>query len=61
MMKRVFVLGLGMALATQASAQAPVQCAGGTTQDACQQAIDVFKLMAPQLGIAITGGNATLG
>lgn len=60
MMKRFLVLGLGMTFATQASAQAS-QCAGGTTQDACQQAIDVFKLMAPQLGIAITGGNATLG
>lgn len=31
------------------------------TQDACQQAIDLFKYMVPQLGIAITGGNATLG
>jgi hypothetical protein len=31
------------------------------TQDACQQAVDLFALMAPQLGVAITGGNATLG
>ena len=61
MMKRFLVLALGMTFATQASAQAVSQCAGGTTQDACQQAIDVFKMMAPQLGIAITGGNATLG
>lgn len=30
-------------------------------QDACQKAIDLFQYMAPQLGIAITGGNATLG
>src|ERR1700682_1401960 len=31
------------------------------SQDACQKAIDLFKYMAPQLGGAITGGNATLG
>ncbi|MEX2111409.1 MAG: hypothetical protein WD802_12445 [Gemmatimonadaceae bacterium] len=30
-------------------------------QDACQKAIDLFKYLAPQLGISITGGNATLG
>src|SRR5918999_3451529 len=30
-------------------------------QDACQKAIDLFKYLAPQLGTAITGGNATLG
>jgi hypothetical protein len=31
------------------------------SQDACQKAIDLFQYMAPQLGAAITGGNATLG
>jgi hypothetical protein len=31
------------------------------TQDACQKAIDLFQYMAPQLGTAISGGNATLG
>src|ERR1700682_6533110 len=31
------------------------------SQDACQKAIDLFKYMAPQLGVSITGGNATLG
>lgn len=30
-------------------------------QDACQKAVDLFQLMAPQLGLAVTGGNATLG
>lgn len=29
--------------------------------DACQKATDLFSYMAPQLGIAVTGGNATLG
>jgi hypothetical protein len=41
-------------------------CPAGTlqqraTQDACQKAIDTFRFLAPQLGIAITGGSATLG
>jgi hypothetical protein len=36
-------------------------CAVGLTQDACQKAVDVFQYLAPQLGSAITGGNATLG
>jgi hypothetical protein len=31
------------------------------SQDACQKAIDLFQYMAPQLGAALTGGNATLG
>ena len=30
-------------------------------QDACQQAFDVYQFMAPQLGLALTGGNATAG
>jgi hypothetical protein len=40
-------------------------CPAGTRpvdpQDACQMAVDVFQFMAPQLGVALTGGNATLG
>jgi hypothetical protein len=31
------------------------------SQDACQMAVDVFQFMAPQLGLALAGGNATLG
>ena len=27
----------------------------------CQKTIDLFQYMAPQLGVAMTGGNATLG
>lgn len=42
------------------------QCTGATiaqraTQDACQKAIDTFHFLAPQLGISIAGGSATLG
>lgn len=36
-------------------------CTVGVTQDACQKAVDLFQYLAPQLGSAITGGNATLG
>jgi hypothetical protein len=32
----------------------------GIAADACQQAIDFFKYMAPQLGTAMMGGNTTL-
>lgn len=31
------------------------------TQDACQIGVDLFHLMAPQLGTLLAGGNATLG
>jgi hypothetical protein len=59
----------GVALATSASlltAQVSNSCPSGgpvalATQDACQKAVDVFQYVAPQLGGAITGGNATLG
>ena len=34
---------------------------GAVSQDACQMAVDVFQLMSPQLGLALAGGNATLG
>ena len=71
-MKRLIVLGLSFAISGSALAQVSSACPAGTTtagipdqnratQDACQQAIDLFQFMAPQLGIAITGGNATLG
>lgn len=32
----------------------------GPAADACQQAVDFFHYMAPQLGTAMTGGNTTL-
>lgn len=44
------------------------KCAGGSLgsvaqigQDACQQAYDIYQLVAPQLGLALAGGNATAG
>jgi hypothetical protein len=72
----VMAVGLTMLVAAVDGAQAqngglaaPAQCTvtGGnaTSQnvvlDACQQAYDVFQFMAPQLGLALTGGNHTLG
>lgn len=39
------------------------QCARSfvTIRDACQKGIDMFALVAPQLGTSIAGGNAMLG
>ena len=70
MKARLFVTGVALAaFALPAAAQqVNSQCPGGApgsndlrTQDACQKAIDLFQFMAPQLGVAITGGNAQLG
>ena len=60
--------------ASQAGAQEiDSQCPPGTSngagqpdntkiaQDACQKAIDLFKYMAPQLGVVLAGGNPTQG
>ena len=64
-------VGLIAAAASTASAQATPssQCPGGSlptdpnrvSQDACQQARDLFQFMAPQVGLALTGGNTILG
>lgn len=73
MLKRLFAATIAASLAAPLGAQTTSpSCPPGTTtlgipdrqkatQDACQQAVDLFQFMAPQLGIAITGGNATLG
>jgi len=55
----------GPALA-QGSGLAAPPCPNGTlqqvvAQDACTQAYDVYQFMAPQLGVALAGGNAMLG
>ncbi|MDB4890831.1 MAG: hypothetical protein JWL61_2686 [Gemmatimonadetes bacterium] len=75
-MKRhiLFAAGLSMFAVASASAQdlATPVCPPGNTgqpipnqaraaQDACQQAYDIYQFMAPQLGLALAGGNATLG
>jgi hypothetical protein len=36
-------------------------CAPGTTQDACQKAVDLLNFMTPQLSTSLVGGNPTLG
>lgn len=75
MRKNLFVvLSLALAAASSAGAQGvSSQCPAGSTgigglpdqtraaQDACQKSIDLFQYMAPQLGILVAGGNATLG
>lgn len=62
------VAGLALSVASVAGAQTPSpQCPGGIpgtaaqiTQDACQQTVDLFNYMLPQLGVSLTGGNTTL-
>jgi hypothetical protein len=73
MKARLFVLAAAsvLALAPAGAQQDLTRCPPGSggafpdqaraTQDACQKAIDLFQYLAPQLGTAIAGGNATLG
>ena len=60
-------------IAAPAGAQVSSQCPASTgstggvpnegtvIQDACQKTIDIFRFLAPQLGVTIAGGNATIG
>ncbi len=76
MKKNLFVALTVLAAAAASSASAQTissQCPAGSTgvgglpdqtraaQDACQKSIDLFQYMAPQLGVLVAGGNATLG
>lgn len=49
-----------VALGGAAGAQSAEPGCKGPAADACQQAVDFFRYMAPQLGTAMTGGNTTL-
>lgn len=73
-MKKYLVLAgamtlLGSGLHAQAAVCGPANgnpntpsgAAANAAHDVCVQASDVFEFMAPQLGLALTGGNATLG
>ena len=52
-------LAASAAQAQGGGATAHPSCAGPAA-DACQQAVDFFQYMAPQLGTAMTGGNPTM-
>jgi hypothetical protein len=64
-MRARLLMAAGLSLIALRSSDA--QCTGTpasasqASEDARQQAQDVFQYMAPQLGLAITGGSATLG
>jgi hypothetical protein len=73
-MKKFLVLVIGMSVFGTVGAKAqngglaqPVCVAASNStpdrvaQDACQQAYDVYQFMGPQLGLAVAGGNHTLG
>ena len=55
----VSFLAVSTAQAQGGGATAHSSCVGPAA-DACQQAVDFFNYMAPQLGTAMTGGNTTL-
>lgn len=73
MKRNVLVLAVlaGLVAAAPVSAQDLAQpvCPNGSSvidpqriaQDGCQQAYDLYRFMAPQLGLALAGGNAILG
>ena len=64
-MRARLLMAAGLSLIALRSSHA--QCSGTptsasqATEDARQQAHDVFQYMAPQLGLAIAGGSPTLG
>ncbi|HVZ77675.1 MAG TPA: hypothetical protein VG818_06815 [Gemmatimonadaceae bacterium] len=60
--RSVVMLALVLAVPSALRAQDP-QCEAQAPQlrDACQKAVDLYQYMAPQLGISLTGGNATAG
>jgi hypothetical protein len=64
MKKGLVMAGVGLALSAStvfAQGLSTPVCSPGVAQDACQQAYDLYQYMAPQLGLALAGGNATLG
>jgi hypothetical protein len=62
--RSIAVISVSILCASTVRAQATVdpQCTAApvAVRDACQQSIDLFNYMVPQLGMAITGGNFTL-
>lgn len=69
MMAGVALVSSAGMLSAQGGGLASPKCPAGNgpldqrtiAQDACQQAYDLYQFMAPQLGLALAGGNATLG
>lgn len=74
MKKHLVTAGLGLVVCAagvlaQGGGLTSPKCQPGTVptspqtiaQDACQQAYDLYQFMSPQLGLALAGGNATLG
>ena len=70
MKARLVIVAAALVCAASSSIQAQANtCPAGTSstdpnriaQDACQMGVDAFQFIAPQLGVALTGGNATLG
>lgn len=58
-----FLAGLGSASAQTTSGSCAVtpSIAGASGADACQKGRDIFSLLVPQVGVALSGGNTMLG
>ena len=56
----VVMASLALAGTAQAQGATPHPSCTGVSADACQQAVDFFNYMAPQLGTAMTGANTTM-
>src|SRR5262245_40614812 len=69
MKARLVIVDAGLVFAASSLQAQANTCPPGTSasdpnriaQDACQMGVDSFQFIAPQLGVALTGGNATLG
>jgi hypothetical protein len=61
MKSRVIIAGLLMAAIAAPMEAQTSSCAAGSTQDACQKAVDLLNYMTPQLSTALASGNPTLG
>ena len=67
-MKKCFVMAAGLTVLVAADVRAQAACPAGVptsqsqaTENARQQASDLFQYMAPQLATSIAGGSPTLG
>ncbi len=66
--RRVLALAVALsgALLTRSAPAAAQTCGAagliaGYVQDACVKSADIFRFLAPQVGVALSGGNAMLG
>jgi hypothetical protein len=55
------LIAVGTAQAQGGGEPKTASCINAVAGDVCNQAVDFFRYMAPQLGTGLTGGNTTIG